>query len=558
VTDSSGGAPATSSCSIQVKGDQTITFTSTPPPSAKVGVQYAVSATATSSLLVTFTIDATATSVCSINGNTVTLNAAGTCVIDANQAGNTTYNPAPQVQQSFGVGKTDQTISFTSTPPPSAKVGVNYTVSATATSSLLVTFTIDATAASVCVFLGNTVAFTGAGNCVIDANRTGNTNYNAAPLVQQSFAVAKGDQTISFTSTAPVGAKVGGPAYTMTATATSGQTVTFTIDATATSICSINGNTVTLNAVGTCIIDANQAGNTNYNAAPQVQQSFGVGKTDQTITFTSTPPPAPNAGVNYTVSANATSGLLVTFTIDATATSVCSIIGNTVSLNATGTCVIDANQPGNTTYNPAPQVQQSFPVAKTGQTITFTSTPPPSAKVGVNYTVSATATSNLLVAFTIDATATSVCSINGNTVSLNAAGTCVIDANQAGNTIYNAAPQVQQSFAVAKGDQTITFTSTAPAGAIVSGATYTPTATASSGLLVTITIDASAAAVCTIASGSTVSFIGGGTCVIDAHQSGGTNYNAAPQVQQSFHVAAPMPGSLVDNRPTFRRVRPPI
>ena len=54
----------------------------------------------------------------------------------------------------------------------------------------------------------------------------------------------------------------------------------------------------------------------------------------------------------------------------------------------------------------------------------------------------------------------------------------MIDANQAGNANYNAAPQVQQTFAVGKGNQTITFTSTAPAGATVGGATYTATATA--------------------------------------------------------------------------------
>ena len=69
-------------------------------------------------------------------------------------------------------------------------------------------------------------------------------------------------------------------------------------------------------------------------------------------------------------------------------------------------------------------------------------------------------------------------------------GTCIIDANQAGNANYNAAPQVQQTFTVGKGAQTITFTSTAPANATVGGATYTPTATATSGLAVTITVDA--------------------------------------------------------------------
>jgi len=92
-----------------------------------------------------------------------------------------------------------------------------------------------------------------------------------------SFPVGKGDQTITFTSTAPAGATVGGPTYNVTATASSGLAVTFTIDAEARSVCSISGSTVSFTAVGTCVIDANQAGNANYNPAPQVQQSFAVG-----------------------------------------------------------------------------------------------------------------------------------------------------------------------------------------------------------------------------------------------------------------------------------------
>ncbi|HEV7670787.1 MAG TPA: Ig-like domain-containing protein [Thermoanaerobaculia bacterium] len=118
------------------------------------------------------------------------------------------------------------------------------------------------------------------------------------------------------------------------------------------------------------------------------------------------------------------------------------------------------------------------------------------------------------------------------------AGTCVINANQAGNGTYNPAPQVQQSFLVVKQNQTIAFTSTPPAMARIGGPTYTVTATATSGLTVTFAIDPSAAAVCTIA-GSTVSFIGGGTCVINANQAGNGTYNPAPQVQQSFHVNFP-------------------
>ena len=83
------------------------------------------------------------------------------------------------------------------------------------------------------------------------------------------------------------------------------------------------------------------------------------------------------------------------------------------------------------------------------QAITFTSTPPASPVVGGTYTVSATGGgSGNPVAFTIDAASTSVCSISGPAVTFTAAGSCVIDANQAGNAAYQAAPQAQQTVTV--------------------------------------------------------------------------------------------------------------
>ncbi len=286
---------------------------------------------------------------------------------------------------------------------------------------------------------------------MINANQAGNANWNAAPQVQQSFAVARSSQTISFTSTAPAAATVAGPTYTVTANASSGLPVAFTIDASASGVCSIAGSTVSFIGAGTCVINANQAGSSNWNAAPQVQQSFTVSRTNQTISFTSTAPAAATfGGPTYTVTATATSGLPVAFTIDAAASGVCSIAGSTVSFIGVGTCVINANQAGDATFNPAPQVQQSFVVARADQTITFTSTAPTNANVtgGATYTVTATATSGLTVSFAIDPSAAAVCSISGSTVSFLAAGTCVINADQAGDANWNAAPQVQQSFVI--------------------------------------------------------------------------------------------------------------
>jgi hypothetical protein len=85
-------------------------------------------------------------------------------------------------------------------------------------------------------------------------------------------------QTITFSSSAPSDAVVGGPSYTVAANGGgSGNPLAFTIDSSASAVCSITGTTVIFIGVGICTIDANQAGNASFAAASQVQQRFSVG-----------------------------------------------------------------------------------------------------------------------------------------------------------------------------------------------------------------------------------------------------------------------------------------
>ena len=75
------------------------------------GVPFDVSATASSGLAVTFS--SLSNGVCTLASNTVTLLAAGTCTIRASQAGNASYAPAANVDQSFTVtAQASQTINF--------------------------------------------------------------------------------------------------------------------------------------------------------------------------------------------------------------------------------------------------------------------------------------------------------------------------------------------------------------------------------------------------------------------------------------------------------------
>ena len=94
-------------------------------------------------------------------------------------------------------------------------------------------------------------------------------------------AATKLSQTISF---GVLGNKTfGNPAFNVSATASSGLPVSFA--SLTTSVCAVSGSSVTIRAAGTCTIRASQAGNSNYNPAPNVDRSFGVSLASQTISF---------------------------------------------------------------------------------------------------------------------------------------------------------------------------------------------------------------------------------------------------------------------------------
>jgi subtilase family serine protease len=280
LTAASGALTAATSGTFTIgMASQTITFPNPPVQTYSPSGTFALGATASSGLTVSY--GSNTPGVCTVSGSTATIVTAGNCSITASQAGDGNYNAATPVTDSITINMASQSITFNTTAPTGEAVGgPTYTPAATASSGLAVAFSIDATStAGACAISAGVVSFTGVGNCIINANQAGDTNYNAATQVQQSVAVGIASQAIAFTSTAPSGATAGGT-YIVTATASSSLPVALTIDAAATSVCSLDGNTtgstVTYNGVGTCTIDADQAGNASYLPAPLAQQSFDV------------------------------------------------------------------------------------------------------------------------------------------------------------------------------------------------------------------------------------------------------------------------------------------
>ena len=307
------------------------------------------------------TFSSQTTGVCTVAGSTVTGISAGTCTIAANQAGSSpSYSPAAQVTQSFSIGQGSQSITFGAAP--TIVVAGSGSVSATGgASGNPVTFSSQTT--GVCTVAGSTVTGVSAGTCTIAANQASNSNYTAAPQVTQSFSIGQGSQSITF-GAAPTIVFPGTGAVSATGGA-SGNPVTFSSQTTG--VCTVAGSTVTGVSAGTCTIAANQAGTSNYTAAPQVTQSFSIGQGSQSITF-GVAPTIRVASSGVVSATGGASGNPVVFTSSTPNT--CAVSGSngaTVTGVAVGTCTIAANQAGNANYTAAPQQTQSFTIGAAAQ-----------------------------------------------------------------------------------------------------------------------------------------------------------------------------------------------
>jgi hypothetical protein len=373
-----GGTGTATVTGIGQETPQTITFTAPTTTTVTYASGLTITLGATgggSNNTIIFTVDSTSTGTGTIQGNTLTVTGAGKLVIDANQAGGLVggiyYEPATQASLSLTINPAAQAITFT---PPSTPVtyssGMTITLNATGgASGNAVVFTVDAQSSGAGTIQGDTLTVTQAGTLIIDANQAGNTSYLVAPQVQQTIVVNKAAQAITFTPPSqPIHFIVGGITITVVASGgASGNPIVFTVDKSSTGAGTFSGNVLTVTAMGTFVIDANQAGSSNYLAAPQVQETIAVLTPLPTQTLTFANPGTQVVGIPLTLAATATSGFPVSYST--TTASVCTISNNTTAtFIAAGTCTITAAQPGDNVYfAAAPSVTQTFTVNPAGE-----------------------------------------------------------------------------------------------------------------------------------------------------------------------------------------------
>ncbi len=260
-------------------------------------------------------------------------------------------------QLTISIGKIPQTISFGTAQ--SINFGGSGVVIATGGASGNPVI-ISSKTPLVCSVNANTVTSIAAGTCTIAADQAGDTNYIAATEATQTININKAPQTISF-GTAP-SINFGGSGVVIATGGASGNPVI--ISSKTPLVCSVNANTVTSIAAGTCRIAADQAGNTNYIAATEATQTLTIGKAVQIISGIQFNPAKLSVGNSTTVSANSTSTLPISFS--SATPSICSTSdsnGVIVTALTDGICVINANQSGDSNHTPAQQASQNLTIS---------------------------------------------------------------------------------------------------------------------------------------------------------------------------------------------------
>ncbi|HNB88026.1 MAG TPA: hypothetical protein PLL38_15395, partial [Anaerolineales bacterium] len=258
---------------------------------------------------------------------------------------NAAFQPAsPTI--SMNVGVNDQAILFT---PTSATATVNnYTPASYVSASFLGTvgYSVDIAHRTI------PASAVAGENATVTWSANGRSSILGVTLKR---APNKLDQVITVGTAAPANA-VFGTTFPVDATSDSGLNVAITTSGG----CSGSGtsNAVITMTSGTtaCVVHYNQAGDTAYNAAPEVTSSTTAQKATPVITFNAAPTPT-YLGGNFVVSANTTNTDSNALTYSYVSGPCAFVSGGTFSSTGAGTCVVQANGAATANFNAASQTQ---------------------------------------------------------------------------------------------------------------------------------------------------------------------------------------------------------
>ncbi|GAC1417559.1 MAG: hypothetical protein NVSMB62_08390 [Acidobacteriaceae bacterium] len=479
---------------------------------------FAVSATSNSTGAITYTVSS---GPATISGNSVTLTGSGTVVLQASQAAAGGFTSAT-TNTSFSVAGATPALSFS--PVGNQIMGaVPFAVSATSNSTGTVTYTVVNGPATIS---GNAVTVTGVGTVTLQASQAAAGGYSAASA-NTSFTVSGAGPSLVFNQVA--NQTFGAAPFAVSATSNSTSAISYSVLG---GPATLSGNIVTLTGAGTVVLQASQAASSSYVAAA-VTTSFTASNAASNLSFG----PIANqtfGATPFAVTASSNSPGAITYSI---LSGPATLSGTVVSLTGTGTVTLQASQAAATGFAAA-TASTSFNVSAVIPTLTFQSIAT-QAFGAAPFAVSASSNSTGAITYSV---VSGPAIIAGNVLTINGAGTVVVQANQAATTGY-ASASANTSFNITAVTPTVSL-GTIP-GQTFGAAPFSINATSNSPGAISYTIVSGPATI----AGNTVTLSGPGTVTLQASQAASAGYGAAV-ASTSFSVAALSPSLTFNGVPT--------
>jgi hypothetical protein len=220
--------------------------------------------------------------------------------------------------------------------------------------------------------LAGSLTYTGSnvGSYTIEIGTLANANY-IITLSPVTFSITQATQTAVSLSSISAAYNPSNKTVSLTGSGGTGTgNYQYALDASNTTPgCSVSGSMLTYTTAGTCVVAVTRSLDTNYLARTDVV-SFSIGLASQTITFGSLS--AKNySSETFTVSATSSASLTVVFTsVSQLVCTTSGTSGSIITLLGVGTCVINANQIGDSNIAAASQVSQNFTVNPRPITVT--------------------------------------------------------------------------------------------------------------------------------------------------------------------------------------------
>ncbi|WP_279211131.1 choice-of-anchor U domain-containing protein [Delftia acidovorans] len=450
--DKSPQAALTASAALQTLPYASTTTLSTNGGSGAGAISYAVTAGA---------------AYCTLTGNTVTATAVGDCTVTATKAGDASYLAAtklgdanyqdtlattvvtvtPAAQVTLSVQATPSTLAF----------GATATLATTGGSGTGATTYAVTDGAQFCTVTGNQLTTTGAGSCTITATKAADINHQATSA-STTVTVTKAGQAALAVQANPAAINFGGTSQLTTTGGSGTGAVSFSVGGP----CSITGSTLTGQGVGACTVTATKAADANHEEAT-AGASVTVSQASQAALSVAASPSSIAKGASSTVTVTGGSGSgAVTFALTAGSGN-CSLLGDTVTGTAVGSCTVTATKAADANHAQATASVQ-IAVGKAIQNITFDfSSLRYLSPEALSLANAAGTNSNLPISFS--SLTPQTCVVTGTSLRLMRTGECTLQASQAGDAEYAAATPVNQTFTITLPPHTVSSLTGAAGGA---------------------------------------------------------------------------------------------